>query len=200
RRDHQVKVRGYRIELGEVEAALRDCAAVKDAVAGGLGEGGGQNRRGGGGVGEAGEQKRLVAWVVEREGMEVSVAELRRELEERLPDYMIPAAFIKLDRLPVTSNGKLDRRALPQPDTSRPELDVVCQAPRSESEGLLVEIWEQVLRVSPVGIHDNFFELGGDSILSIQIVALAARRGLRLSPMEIFQRQTIAELAAQSRS
>src|SRR4030095_4850117 len=76
----------------------------------------------------------------------------------------------------------------------------VCQAPRSESEGLLVEIWEQVLRVSPVGIHDNFFELGGDSILSIQIVALAARRGLRLSPMEIFQRQTIAELAAQSRA
>jgi amino acid adenylation domain-containing protein len=121
-------------------------------------------------------------------------AGLRRYLKERLPEYMVPSTFVTLDVLPLTANGKVDRRALPDPDRARPE--GVFVAPRTQVEELLAGIWAEVLRLDRVGIHDNFFELGGDSILSIQIVARANQAGLPLTTKHMFQQQTIAELAS----
>src|SRR5262249_1594966 len=123
-------------------------------------------------------------------------SELREYLKQRLPDYMTPAAFVTLDALPLTANGKLDRRALPAPDVARPELEQGYIAPRNAREKTLAEIWARALGLERGGIHDNFFELGGDSILSIQIIARANHAGLRLTPKQVFQCQTIAELAA----
>jgi amino acid adenylation domain-containing protein/non-ribosomal peptide synthase protein (TIGR01720 family) len=124
------------------------------------------------------------------------VPRLRGFLAERLPDYMIPSSFVLLEALPLTANGKVDRRALPAPEEERPELAQAFLAPRTRVEETLAAIWAQVLRLDQVGVHDNFFELGGDSILSIQIVAKANQQGLRLIPRQMFQHQTIAELAA----
>jgi amino acid adenylation domain-containing protein/non-ribosomal peptide synthase protein (TIGR01720 family) len=182
RLDEQVKVRGYRIELGEVEAALREIEGVGECVVVA------RDEDGGGG-------KRLVAYLV---GEGVEVAELRRRLRERLPDYMIPSSFVAMDRLPLTANGKVDKRALPAPTAGGAER-VGYVAPRDEVEALLCEVWGEVLRAGRVGLHDNFFSLGGDSILGIQVVARANRSGLRLSPRMIFQHQTVAELASAAR-
>ncbi|MFP5265511.1 MAG: amino acid adenylation domain-containing protein [Blastocatellia bacterium] len=123
---------------------------------------------------------------------------LRSFLQEKLPDYMVPSAFVLLDSLPLTPNGKIDRKALPAPDRARPDMDQDYVAPRSEAEELLVKIWSQVLGVQQVGIHDNFFQLGGDSILSIQVIAKANQAGLNLTPKQLFQYQTIAEIASVS--
>jgi amino acid adenylation domain-containing protein/non-ribosomal peptide synthase protein (TIGR01720 family) len=166
RRDEQVKVRGYRIELGEIEAVLRAHPPVSEAAV--------DVRQG-----------RLVAYVVGDSG------ELRRLAAERLPAYMVPQAYMELERLPLTPSGKLDRRSLPEPAWEERE---AYTAPRDEVEVVLAGIWAEVLGVERVGIDDNFFELGGDSILSIQIVARAAERGLRLSTRLLFQHQTIADL------
>ncbi|HKP82394.1 MAG TPA: amino acid adenylation domain-containing protein, partial [Pyrinomonadaceae bacterium] len=181
RADYQVKVRGYRIELGEVEAALREQDSVRECVVVARHEGN--------------SAARLVGYVVLDEGASYSVTALRQELLQRLPEYMIPASFVQLQELPLTANGKLDRRALPDPDHQRPALETERVAPRTAVEETLVRIWSEVLGLSEVGIHDNFFELGGDSILSIQIVARANQAGLRLAPKHLFQYQTVAELA-----
>src|SRR5215472_4234053 len=119
---------------------------------------------------------------------------LRAFLVERLPDYMIPAAFVFLDRLPLTVNGKVDRRALPHLDRSIS--DKLYVPVRTRTEGLLAGIWSEVLGVDRVGVEDNFFDLGGDSILSIQVVARATRVGLPVTPRLLFEHQTIAGLAA----
>ncbi len=179
RRDQQVKVRGYRIELGEIEAVLRQSEAIREAVVTVRED-------------EPGE-KRLVAYVVgEREW---SVRELREWLKEQLPEYMVPAVFVGLAELPLTANGKVDRKALPAPDGARPALEEEFVIPSTPVEQQLAEIWSQVLGVEQVGVDDNFFELGGDSILSIQIVARANQAGIRFTPQQLFQHQTIAELA-----
>ena len=123
------------------------------------------------------------------------IPELRAFLRSRLPDYMIPAAFVLLDALPLQPNGKIDRQRLPAPGDDRPELEQQFVAPQTPVETLLAEIWSQTLGVKRVGAHDNFFELGGDSILSLQIVARANAIGLRLTPKQLFQHQTIAELS-----
>ena len=139
--------------------------------------------------------KRLVAYVVASQPLpEVSV--LREHLRKKVPDYMVPAAFVFLDELPLTTNGKVDRKALPVPEQQRPELTGRYLAPRTAAEKKLAAIWSKVLRVERVGINDNFFELGGDSILSIQIISAARREGLNLSPKLLFANQTIATLAA----
>jgi amino acid adenylation domain-containing protein/non-ribosomal peptide synthase protein (TIGR01720 family) len=130
-------------------------------------------------------QQKLVRDVIPR---------IRQSLCDQLPDYMVPSAFLPLDHLPLTPNGKIDHRALPQIDRSTFEQQYV--APRTETEKLLADIWSEVLGVDRVGVHDNFFELGGDSILSIQIVARAARSGIHLRTRELFERQTVAELAS----
>ncbi|HEV2736021.1 MAG TPA: amino acid adenylation domain-containing protein [Longimicrobiaceae bacterium] len=182
RLDHQVKVRGFRIELGEIETALAGHPALRDVVVAARED--------------EPRVKRLVAYVVPRAGGEVPAsAELRAWLRERLPEYMVPSAFVALDSLPVTPNGKLDRRALPAPQQDRPELEHGFEAPRTDAERTLAAIWAETLRVRRVGIHDNFFELGGDSILSIQVVARAAAAGMKLSPQLVFRNQTVAELA-----
>jgi amino acid adenylation domain-containing protein/non-ribosomal peptide synthase protein (TIGR01720 family) len=178
--DNQVKVRGYRIELEEVEVVIGQHTAVQQAVVVAREEEGGH--------------KRLVAYVVGKSGQAPSVNELRDYLKERLPDYMVPSAYVMLGALPLTANGKVDRQRLPAPDQERAKAYL---APRTPTEELLAGIWAQVLGVKKVGIDDNFFStLGGDSILSIQVIARANQAGLRLVPKQIFEHQTIAELAA----
>lgn len=180
--DHQVKIRGFRIELGEIETALRQHPAVRETVAIAL-----DDQRG---------EKRLVAYIVPNLEPALTINELRSFLQNKLPDYMLPSSFIMLDALPLMLNGKLDRRALPAPDWTRPELEASFIAPRTLEEQLLADIWAEVLGVERVGVEDNFFELGGDSILSIQIVARAKEVGLCLTPMQLFHHHTIAQLIA----
>jgi amino acid adenylation domain-containing protein/non-ribosomal peptide synthase protein (TIGR01720 family) len=181
RTDHMVKIRGHRIELGEIEAALRQHAAVRDAVAA---------------VREDAGQRRLVGYLVPRDGAEApTVSELRAFLKERVPDYMVPAAFVTLESLPLSPNGKVDRRALPAPDHARPEEEDTFVAAHGAVEETLARIWAEVLRLPQVGVNDNFFELGGDSILSVQVIARSSQAGIRLTPKQMFQHQTIAELA-----
>src|SRR5207253_11424009 len=120
-----------------------------------------------------------------------NVTALRAFMESRLPDYMVPAAFVFLDRLPLTHNGKIDRQALPHPGSQRPDLAEAYAEPKSAVERLLAGIWQSVLGLERVGIDDNFFALGGDSIRSVRVLALARERGLELSLQQLFQHQTI---------
>ncbi|MCU7245972.1 MAG: amino acid adenylation domain-containing protein [Microcystis aeruginosa WS75] len=179
--DNQVKIRGFRIELGEIEAVLSQHNYVETTCV--------TAREDSPGI------KRLVAYIVPPKNVTPSTSELRQFLKARLPDYMIPSAFVTLDALPLTPNGKLDHRALPEPNL-RGEIELNFVAPRNLEEEILAKIWSQVLRVELVGIYDNFFELGGDSILTIQIITRARKAGLELTPKQLFTHQNIAELAA----
>ncbi|HKP13463.1 MAG TPA: condensation domain-containing protein, partial [Blastocatellia bacterium] len=140
--------------------------------------------------------KRLAAYVVTANGETLADGELRRFVRERLPDYMVPTWFIRLEALPLLPSGKLDRRALPEPEPLTSAAEVEYAPARTAVEETLARIWSDLLGVEKVGIHDNFFSLGGDSILSIQIVARAKEAGVRLAPRQLFQYQTVAELAA----
>ena len=179
RADFQVKLRGFRIELGEVEAALSRFPGVRESVAVVR-----EDRPG---------DRSLVAYLVVT-GQAPEPGELRAVLGERLPDYMVPSAFVVLPALPLTRTGKVDRRALPAPAALEPG-NGSAAPPRNRVEEVLVAVWSEVLRRERVGIHDNFFELGGDSIRAIQVVARCRKQGLRVAPRQIFQHQTIAELA-----
>ena len=141
------------------------------------------------------ESKRLVAYLTANAKSAPTISELRSFLKARLADYMVPASFVMLEKFPLTPNGKVDRRALPAPDQIRPELEEAFVPPRNPVEQHLAEIWCRVLGLERVGVHDSFFDLGGDSILSIQIVSRANQAGLILSARQIFEHQTIAELA-----
>jgi len=180
--DHQVKIHGFRIELGEIEVALRQHPAVWETVVLAREEQTGN--------------KRLVAYIVPEKKSTITTSELRELLQEKLPEYMIPFAFVRLKKLPLTPNGKLDRQALPAPDLKRSEWEGTFVAPRTTVEKVLAEIWSKILRLEKIGIYDNFFKLGGDSILSIQIIARANQAGVKLTPKQLFEHQTIAELAA----
>ena len=179
RLDQQVKLRGFRIELGEIEAVLSQHPNVREAVVVVRGEA---------------EEKRLFAYVCGE--LENAATELRNFLKQYLPEYMVPAAFIVLDKMPLSNSGKVDRKRLPVPETSRPSLAETYVEPRTEVERVLARIWSEVLSLKQVGIHDNFFELGGDSILTVQIVARAHQAGLQLTAQQVFYHQTIAGLAA----
>jgi amino acid adenylation domain-containing protein/non-ribosomal peptide synthase protein (TIGR01720 family) len=179
--DDQVKIRGFRIELGEIESVLSEYSGVQETVV--------IVRE------DVPGNQRLVAYIVWNHESP-SLNDLRSFLKQKLPEYMMPSALISLKALPLTSNGKVDRRALPAPDTARPELETTYTAPRTAVEEILAQIWSQVLGVDRVGIYDNFFDLGGDSILSIQAIAKAKQTGIQLTTSQIFDRQTIAELAA----
>ncbi|MEA2692905.1 MAG: hypothetical protein QOJ16_2292, partial [Acidobacteriota bacterium] len=180
--DHQVKVRGFRIELGEVEAALTRHPAVAQAVV--------IARQ------DAPGDKRLVAYIVAREEPAPTVSELRGFLAEHLPEYMVPSLFVPLPGLPLTENGKVDRRALPAPDHERPELAAEFVPPRTPVERQLAEIWSAVLGVERVGVHDDFFELGGQSLLATQIVSrLREVCGVEIPLRSLFQQPTLAGLA-----
>lgn len=177
--DHQVKIRGFRIELGEIETRLLEHEAVREAVVLAL---------------DAPSGKQLVAYLVS-DAEHVALRDaLRAHLKAQLPDYMVPAHLIVLASMPLTANGKLDRRALPEPDPEANRQAYV--APRSELEHSLASIWCAVLNVEQVGLDDNFFELGGDSILSIQVVSRARQAGIHFSPRDLFQHQTVQSLAA----
>ncbi|AXQ55558.1 amino acid adenylation domain-containing protein [Streptomyces koyangensis] len=178
--DSQVKLRGFRIELGEIENVLAGLAEVSQAAV--L-------------VEEVpGRAGRLVAYTVAEEGATVRPEELTARTREVLPGYMVPARVEVLPAMPLTPNGKIDRRALAAaaPGTTSPGAHV---APRTETERALAGIWAEVLGVARVGVEDNFFALGGDSILSLQVVARARRAGLRLLSRDIFRHQTVAALA-----
>ncbi len=180
--DQQVKIRGARVELGEIENALRAHPDVRDAVVLALDWPG---------VAE----KRLVAYLVAN-AQEPPTPLLRAYLRERLPEAMIPAAFVALPRFPVNANGKIDRTRFPEPHWGRADDIGDLREPRTEYERRLASVWAKVLRLERVGIDDNYFDLGGDSIISIRLVAAAQREGLDLSPRDIFEHQTIAALAA----
>ncbi|KZN35379.1 amino acid adenylation domain-containing protein [Pseudoalteromonas luteoviolacea] len=175
RTDHQVKIRGLRIELGEIETQLFAQSGVKEAVVVAItGPNGGA---------------RLAAYV---SGESLDESQLQKGLSDALPDYMVPSVIMVLDALPLSSNGKVDRKALPEP--SLPS-QTAYQAPQGEREELLCQAWQQVLGQSQISRDDNFFALGGDSILSLQIVAAMRQHGFALSAKQVFEAPTIAQLA-----
>jgi acyl carrier protein len=194
RTDHQVKIRGFRIEPGEIESALAQHPAVREAVVVAR-----EDARAEPDVPENPKSdKRLVAYVVPHRDLSPSAGELRRYLKEKLPDPMVPSAFVLMDTLPRTPHGKLDRRALPAPDQSRPEVEENFAAPRTPVEEAIVEIWREVLSLDRVGIHDNFFELGGHSLLATQVISrLREAFRVELPLRSLFERPTIAGLADQ---
>ena len=182
--DHQVKLRGFRIEVGEIEAVLAQHASVRETVVN---------------LYEDNTGKRLVAYVTANNHQNLAlndaqwISELKNYLKAKLPNYMVPSTFIVMNVLPLIPNGKLDRNALPAPDT---QVITSYTAPSTDTEKQLALVWAEVLRRNePVGIYDNFFELGGDSILSIQIIAKVRAAGLHMNSSDLFQYQTIAELA-----
>jgi amino acid adenylation domain-containing protein/non-ribosomal peptide synthase protein (TIGR01720 family) len=179
RADQQVKIRGRRIELGEIEMALGEHPAVQACTV--------LVRQ------DAPGEKALVAYLAPREGQAPEVRELRAFLASKLPSYMVPAAFVTLPALPLSANGKVDRTVLPAPHLESAGRELV--APRTPAEATLCGIWAQVLRRREIGVHDNFFEHGGDSILCIQVVSRAQQAGLSLAARDLFQHQTVAELA-----
>jgi amino acid adenylation domain-containing protein/non-ribosomal peptide synthase protein (TIGR01720 family) len=181
RLDQQVKIHGYRIELGEIESILSQHPGIRECLVIALKDGPSATR--------------LVAYVT-RTQEAVTTSELRSYLKEHLPEYMLPGIIVELEELPLNANGKVDRSALPAPETLHFEKAEQYVAARTPQEEILANIWAQVLRLEHVGVHANFFELGGDSILSMQIIARARQAGLQLTPKQLFQYQTIAELAA----
>ncbi len=176
RRDHQVKLRGFRVELGEIESHLTGLPGVREAAVLALEDGG---------------VTRLVGYVAPSAGQTLDVAALTAALGRTLPPHMVPARLVPLAALPVTGAGKLDRAALPAPVWDR----AAGIAPRTATEDTLVRLWREALSLAQVGVTDNFFEIGGDSILALQIVARARAAGLRVSPKDLLERQTIEALA-----
>ena len=182
RLDHQVKLRGFRIELGEIETALARYPGVREAVVI-LRE-------------DIPGDKRLVAYVTSDQ-QAITIATVREALTGKLPNYMLPSAVVRLDAMPLTPNGKIDRKALPAPDTGRAARQREYVAPRSEQEKTLAAIWAEVLHLERVGIQDNLFELGADSLHIFQIVARAGKVGMKIPPALILKHRTIAAVLLQ---
>jgi amino acid adenylation domain-containing protein len=183
RADHQVKVRGFRVEPGEVEVALAQHPAVRQAVVTAA-----QDPAGG---------ARLIAYVQPNEGSQVDAHQLRRFLRNRLPEYMVPAAFMSLPSIPLTPSGKVDRRALPPVAGVRADQDAQPAAARDAFEESLAAIWERVLGVTPVGVCDDFFDLGGHSLLAVRLMAEIERAfGVSLPLSTLFQAPTVEQLAS----
>jgi len=179
--DNQIKIRGFRIELGEIEFVLNQYDDVKEAVV--IAK---ELKKG---------DKRLIAFAIPKRDKNVNSNDIRNYLKEKLPDYMVPSQIIFLNEMPLSQNGKVDRKALDNYEFTRDELQSEFRNASTSVEKKLVDIWQEVLSIDEIGINDNFFELGGDSILSIQIISKANQYGLRITPKQIFQYQTIAELS-----
>ncbi len=179
--DHQVKIRGFRVELGEIESLLSQHPGVRETVV----------------VAQKQEQgnQQLIAYVVANTQSAPNISELRSFLKEKLPDHMLPSAFVMLESLPLTPSGKVDRQALPVPDNLRPELESTYVMPQTQIEQVIATAWQKVLNVEKVGIEDNFFELGGHSLLMLQIYSqLRELLPKKLSLMEMFKYPTINSL------
>ncbi|WP_144931527.1 MULTISPECIES: non-ribosomal peptide synthase/polyketide synthase, partial [unclassified Pseudomonas] len=181
RNDDQVKIRGFRIELGEIEAALATCDGVSEAVVIARED-------------EPGD-KRLVAYVIAKEDAQPAAAELRTQLLGSLADYMVPSAFVMLEAFPLTTNGKLDRKALPAPDQSA-VISREYEAPQGEVESAIARIWQDLLKLEQVGRHDNFFELGGHSLLAVKLIERMRQMDLSADVRVLFSQPTLAALAA----
>ncbi len=176
--DHQIKLRGFRIELGEIETVLAEELAIKEAVA-------------------VLKNERLVAYFVPCANETIEPAALRAQLKEKLPDYMIPSAFVAMERFPLTPNGKIDRARLPEPDVSATPNEHAFVEPRTELERSLAAIFGEILHVERVGVHDNFFDLGGHSLLAVTLldrIETVLKKSLPL--MALFRSPTVAEIAA----
>jgi len=183
RSDHQVKIRGFRVELGEIEAVLKSHPGLADAIVIAR-----EDRPG---------EKRLAAYVVARQENKVPLEELRRVIREKLPEYMIPACFVFLPKLPQTPNGKVDRQALPKPQEEERDANTTMAAPRTELEQLIAAIWSEVLELKSISATENFFELGGHSLLAIQVISrLRASLKVELPLSCLFEAPTMQELAA----
>ena len=180
--DNQIKIRGFRIELGEIEFIMNQFRGISEAIV----------------IVKEIKQgdKRLIGFIVPEKNETVNIGELRNFMKEKLPEYMIPSQFVILDQMPLSQNGKADRSKLSGHEFSRDELQSEFKAATKPVEEILARIWAEVLSVDKVGINDNFFELGGDSIISIQIIFKAAKEGLRITTRQMFQFQTIADLAS----
>ncbi|WP_284343873.1 amino acid adenylation domain-containing protein, partial [Dyella mobilis] len=181
RNDHQVKIRGFRIELGEIEARLAEHDAIRDAVV--------IARE------DVPGDKRLVAYVTTSAHDDALAASLRTYLGARLPDYMVPSAFVQLEALPLTLNGKLDRKALPAPD-GEAYARHAYEAPQGDIERILATLWEELLGIARVSRRDNFFELGGHSLLAMQLMARLRRQGLGIEIRSLFASPILCDLAA----
>jgi surfactin family lipopeptide synthetase C len=180
--DYQVKIRGHRIELGEIETVLQQYRGVREAVVAARED-------------QPGDQ-RLIGYVVSDPEQALTDSELRGYLKTKLPKEMVPAAFVMLDALPRTPNGKLDRRALPAPDQVPPETERTFIAPRDAVERKLATMWERILRVRPIGVRDNFFELGGHSLLAVSLFAQIEKAfGKDLPLSTVFRGPTVEQLA-----
>ncbi|MBE9035780.1 non-ribosomal peptide synthetase [aff. Roholtiella sp. LEGE 12411] len=180
--DDLVKVRGFRVELGEVEAILSKHPQINQAVAKVFGQ--------------SAREKYLVAYFVPIQGQTVTVEQLRTFLQDQLPEYMIPSAFVQMESFPLTPNGKVNRRALSEPTTSRPELAQTFVAPRTPTEEILAGIWRDVLGLEQVGIYDNFFNLGGHSLLATQVISLTRKAfKIELPLRSLFESPAIASFA-----
>jgi len=182
RYDHQVKVRGFRIELGEIEAALREHHGLSEAVA--------LIRQGADG------EKYIAAYVVPTQQPAPTTSELRAWLKERLPEYMVPSAWMHLEQIPLNASGKLDRSSLPEPERGRPDLASMFVAPRTAIEEMLAEIFADILSLEHTGIDDNFFELGGHSLLATRVVTRIRKVFSADLPLRrFFERPTVREIA-----
>ncbi|MEW6733018.1 MAG: amino acid adenylation domain-containing protein [Acidobacteriota bacterium] len=182
RADQQVKIRGYRVELGEIEAVIGEQEGVAEAVV----------------IARQYEdgEKRLVGYLVAKPEVVMVTTQLREQLKKRLPEYMIPSAYLVLEKLPLTPNGKVDRKALPAPEQLSTQLAANYIAPQTELERGIAAIWQELLKLEKVGIHDNFFELGGHSLLIVQVQSkLQTRFGYNLPIVEFFKNPTISSLA-----
>ncbi|QJC88834.1 Polyketide synthase subunit PpsB involved in nonribosomal synthesis of plipastatin/fengycin [Bacillus subtilis] len=181
--DDQVKVRGHRIELGEIQAALLQLPAIKEAAV----------------ITRTDEQGQaaVYAYMVTKDQQAANTSEIRTSLKTKLPDFMLPARLIQIDSIPLTVNGKLDQKALPEPDKHDYIADDI--SPRNEIEKVMAEIWEELLDVDELGVSANFFELGGDSIKALQVCARLKQRGFETTVREMFEHQTLGELSARVR-
>jgi acyl carrier protein len=181
RRDTQVKVRGLRIELGEIEWALEQHEGIREAVV--------VVRE------EVEGDQRLVAYIVAESDTQVRVDEIRGYLRRRIPEYMMPQAYVEMARMPVTGNGKVDRGRLPEVGRERPELEEEYVGPRSEMEEVVAGVWREVLGVERVGMRDNFFDVGGHSLLMVEVKErLGKEVGREVKLIELFQYPTIDSL------
>jgi amino acid adenylation domain-containing protein len=182
RTDSQVKIRGFRLELGEVESVLGRHPAIREAVVVAHDDG----------VGD----KRLVAYLLTHNGQAPTTTELREYMQQKLPENMVPSVFLLLEEFPLSPNGKVDRRALPSPDATRPELRETFVAPRTQIEEALADIWANVLKLERVGVHDDFFQLGGHSLLATQVIShIREALHVDLSLPLLFDAPTIAALS-----
>jgi non-ribosomal peptide synthetase component F len=180
RSDNQIKIRGFRVELEEIERAIRSHEAVENCVV----------------IATDGDDKRLVAYLITTDQSRDAIGDLRNFLKTKLPSYMVPAAFEVIDEFPLTSSGKISRRALPEPQFNRETNDAKVDLPSTPLEAMLLDAWREVLKVDQIGVNDNFFDLGGHSLLAARLVSnIRNTLEVELNMVDVFEAPTISELA-----